>query len=412
MKKIEIKDISNPNLSSILKRPVINYNTLYGSVKPIMDDVKTGGLTSALKYANKLDNFDSGQILVSEEELNLAGDNLTTDLKSAIAGSKKNIEKFHSLQKPKNYEIEITAGVKCYRQFRPIESVGLYIPGGSAVLPSTLLMLAVPAIIAGCGRIVCLSPVKGSEMNEALLYAAKICNISEFYKIGGVHGISLLGYGDKNIPKVDKIFGPGNQYVNAAKHLISFDPEGCAVDMPAGPSELLVIADNNSNPRYVAADLISQAEHGIDSQVVLITFSEKYTNLVFNEIESQSLSLPRKEIVAKALENSVCLIVDNMDTAIYISNQYAPEHLILNVDNASSFKNKIINAGSVFIGPFAPESAGDYSSGTNHSLPTGGFAKSFGGLCVEDFMKPITFQQLSRKGLKFSLFTNYSICGG
>jgi len=290
-------------------------------------------------------------------------------------------------------------GVICSREFRAIENVGLYIPGGNAVLPSTMLMLGIPAMLAGCKRVVVCSPAKNGLVNNALLFAAKICGIKEFYKIGGAQAIGLMAYGDEQIPKVDKIFGPGNQFVTAAKLLVSIDSDACAIDMPAGPSEVLVIADENSNSKFIAADLLSQAEHGIDSQVILLTTSDKLANDVLKEIEIQISQLPRNIFVGKSLEHSFILIVNKIDEAIDFSNQYAPEHLILNLQNAEDYKDKIINAGSVFLGEYSPESVGDYASGTNHSLPTYGFAKSFGGVTVESFMKSMTFQKLTKEGL-------------
>ena len=295
--------------------------------------------------------------------------------------------------------IETVNGVKCSREFKAVENVGLYIPGGSAMLPSTMLMLGIPAKIAGCKRVVAVSPVKGKEVNHPLLYAAKLCGINEFYKIGGAQAISLLAYGDISIPKVYKIFGPGNQFVTAAKMLVSIDPDGCSIDMIAGPSEVLIIADENADSSFVAADLLSQAEHGIDSQVVLISNSENKINEIYAELNIQLKALPRKDLAERSIGASFSLLVKDLDEAIKFSNNYAPEHLILNVKNSDKIKAQIQNAGSVFIGNYSPESAGDYASGTNHSLPTSGFAKSFGGITVESFMKSITFQELSKEGL-------------
>ena len=290
-------------------------------------------------------------------------------------------------------------GINCSRKFRAIENVGLYIPGGTAVLPSTMLMLGIPASIAGCKRVVALSPIK-KEINPAVLFAAKICEVDEFYKIGGVQGIALLAYGDKSIQKVDKLFGPGNQYVTAAKSLVSIDPQGSAIDMLSGPSEVLVIADEKANPSFVAADLLSQAEHGVDSQVILLTSSEKLATQVQAEIKKQKKYLFRKNIINGALKNSFVLIVNSIEEAIELSNKYAPEHLILNISNVEKYKKKIVNAGSVFLGSYSSESIGDYASGTNHSLPTYGYAKTFGGISVESFMKTMTFQNVNRIGFK------------
>ena len=339
------------------------------------------------------------ELLVSKNEFEEAEKNLDKKIKAALETAANNIEKFHLMQKPAAYEIETVEGVKCKREFKAIENVGLYIPGGNAVLPSTMLMLGIPAKIAGCKRIIAASPAKNNLINYPLLYAAKICGINEFYKIGGAQAIGLMAYGDPSIPKVNKIAGPGNQYVTAAKMLVSIDPEGCAIDMIAGPSELLIIADEYAEPSFAAADLLSQAEHGVDSQVILISDSEAVINKIDEKLEKQLNALPRKEFASKSLGNSFSLLVENMNEAIEFSNNYAPEHLILNLKNPENIKEKILNAGSVFIGNYSPESAGDYASGTNHSLPTSGSAKSTGGISVESFMKSITFQQLTKEGL-------------
>ena len=336
---------------------------------------------------------------MTRKEFDIAEKNLDSDSKKALIQAAKNIEKFHSRQYPSDYIMETTPGIICSREYRPIQNVGLYIPGGTAVLPSTLLMLGIPASIAGCKRIAAISPTK-DKINYAVLFASKICGIEEFYKIGGAQGIALLAYGDKSFNKVDKIFGPGNQYVTAAKAMVSIDPQGCAVDMPAGPSEVLIIADNSANPVYVAADLLSQAEHGVDSQVILLSTSAKLVTEVKNEITRQRKYLSRDKFITGALLNSTLLLVGTVNEAIELSNYYAPEHLILNVKNADRYKSKIKNAGSVFLGNYSPESIGDYASGTNHSLPTNGYAKSFGGISVESFMKTTTFQEVNLKGLR------------
>ncbi len=399
MKRYNIKDLSPSEYNNLLKRPAINFEKIFEIVKPILNDIKQNGLTAAIDYAKKLDGFTGDDLLVSKNEFEEAEKKLDKKIKAALETAAKNIEKFHLMQKPSAYEIETAEGVKCRREFKAIENVGLYIPGGNAVLPSTMLMLGIPAKIAGCRRIIAASPAKNNLINYPLLYAAKICGINEFYKIGGAQAIGLMAYGDLSIPKVNKIAGPGNQYVTAAKMLVSIDPEGCAIDMIAGPSEVLIIADEYAEPSFAAADLLSQAEHGIDSQVILISNSEAVINKINEELEKQLSVLPRKEFAEKSLGNSFSLLVDNMDEAVEFSNNYAPEHLILNIKNAENIKDKIFNAGSVFIGNYSPESAGDYASGTNHSLPTSGFAKSTGGISVESFMKSITFQQLTKEGL-------------
>jgi histidinol dehydrogenase len=399
MRRYNLKELTPAEYEGLLNRPAIDFGETLKIVAPILDDIKRNGVKSAISYARKFDGFEGDNLLVSEHEFDEAEKKLDKKIKNALENAAKNIERFHLEQKPKSYEIETAAGVKCSREYRAVENVGLYIPGGSAVLPSTMLMLGIPAKIACCKRIVAVSPTK-KRINYPLLYAAKICGIKEFYKIGGAQGIGLLAYGDNSIPKVNKIFGPGNQFVTAAKMLASIDPVGCSIDMIAGPSEVLIIADDSAVPAFAAADLLSQAEHGADSQVVLVSNSGSAINKISLELEKQLEELPRKELAGKSLLNSFSLLVENLDEAVEFSNNYAPEHLILNVNNAEKIKDKICNAGSVFIGSYSPESAGDYASGTNHSLPTSGFAKSSGGITVESFMKSITFQELSKKGLK------------
>lgn len=399
MRRYKIIDLTPAGYRSLLNRPAINFEKTFKVVKPILDDIKQNGVNSAISYAKKFDGFEEDNLLVSKHEFDEAEKKLDRKIKNALENAARNIEKFHIEQKPQPYKIETAGGVNCSREFRAIENVGLYVPGGSAVLPSTMLMLGIPAKIAGCKRPVAVSPAK-NKINYPLLYAAKICEINELYKIGGAQAIGLLAYGDNSIPKVNKIFGPGNQFVTAAKMLVSIDSEGCSIDMIAGPSEVLIIADELAEPAFAAADLLSQAEHGADSQVILVSNSETVINQIILELEKQFNELPRKELAGKSLLNSFSLLVENLDEAVEFSNNYAPEHLILNIKNAENIKGRIHNAGSVFIGNYSPESAGDYASGTNHSLPTSGFAKSFGGITVESFMKPITFQELSRKGLE------------
>ena len=391
MKKYNLNELSIVEYKKLINRPSINFDRIFEVVKPILKDIKTNGVIAAKNYAKKFDNFDGDELRVTNKEFEEAENNLDRKIKIALEDAAKNIEKFHSNQKPITYEIETVNGVKCSREFRAIEDAGLYIPGGSAILPSTMLMLGIPAKIAGCKRIVIVSPVKGNKVNDPLLYAAKLCGVNEFYKLGGAQAIGLLAYGDDSISKVNKIFGPGNQFVTAAKMLVSIDTVGSAIDMIAGPSEVLIIADENANPAFVAADLLSQ--------VILISDSEDKINEIDAELDIQLKSLPRKDLAVKSLSNSFSLLVNDLHEAIEFSNDYAPEHLILNVQNSEKFKNQIQNAGSVFIGNYSPESAGDYASGTNHSLPTSGFAKSFGGISVESFMKSITFQELSKEGL-------------
>ncbi|MFA6978303.1 MAG: histidinol dehydrogenase [Ignavibacteriaceae bacterium] len=400
MKIFELNKLNKNEIQALVKRPAIDFTKAFGVVKPMLEDIKRNGLSAALSYAKQFDNFSGENILVSEDEFSSAEKNLSNEIKIAILTAAKNIRAFHEKQIPKTYEHETMPGVKCSREFRAIENVGLYIPGGSAILPSTMLMLGIPASIAGCKRVVACSPSKDGKVNNALLFAAKVCGVNEFYKLGGAQAIALMAYSCEEINKVDKIFGPGNQFVTAAKLLVSIDVEGCAIDMPAGPSEVLVIADAKANAAFVASDLLSQAEHGVDSQVVLLAFSKTFAASVLIEVEKQLAELPRKEIVAQSLKNSFVLICDNLDEAISFSNNYAPEHLILHLENVERYKDKIINAGSVFLGEYSTESVGDYASGTNHSLPTYGYAKSFGGVNVESFMKSITFQQLTKEGLQ------------
>lgn len=399
MKKYYLKNLNTKELGSLIKRKNISSEKVFGAVQQIVNDVKRNGITASLKYAKKFDGFSSEEIFVTEKEFTEAEQILDSKVKSAIEKAYRNIYKFHKKQKQKSYSVETVKGVLCERKFVPIENVGLYIPAGSAPLPSTMLMLGVPAQIAGCKRVVAATPTK-EKVHPAILFAAKLCGINEILKIGGAQAIALLAYGDDKIKKVDKIFGPGNQFVTAAKSIVSIDPNGCSIDMISGPSEVLVIADESANPKYVAADLLSQAEHGIDSLVVLVTSSEKLFDKVQSEIKKQLKSIPRKNLAEASLKNSFTLIVKNLDEAIYFSHLFAPEHLIINTKNADKLADKVVNAGSVFIGEFTPESAGDYASGTNHSLPTYGFAKSIGGVSVEMFMKAVTFQTISKEGIK------------
>ena len=392
--------LSKKKLTRLFKRPSIESKNIYSIVDPIISNVKRNGDKAVIRYANEFDKFTGSTIKVSKRELSEVERKISKELKRAIKISAKNITKFHRKQIPDNYLIEMEKGVVCGRKYEPIENVGLYIPGGSAVLISTILMLAIPAKIAGCKRIVLCSPCKGDQLNRSVLYIAKLCGIDEVYKVGGAHAIAMMAYGTSKFKKVDKIFGPGNQYVTAAKSLVSIDPDGCAIDMPSGPSEVLIIADKFANPAFIASDLLSQAEHGIDSQVILLTDKLHIATSVSKQVTIQLKKLPRKKIASQSLKASFILLVDSIDKAIELSNEYAPEHLIMNFTNAEKKFGKIKNAGSVFIGQYSPESAGDYSSGTNHSLPTYGYAKSSSGVSVEMFMKAITFQKITKVGLK------------
>ncbi|HMN48844.1 MAG TPA: histidinol dehydrogenase [Ignavibacteriaceae bacterium] len=399
MKKYNLKNLSETQIKNLTRRKNLSSQSVQKSVNKILSDVKSKGLKSTLEYAKKFDGFSSREIFVTGQEFEEAEKILDSRTKNAILSAYRNIYKFHKKQNPENYLIETVKGVKCERKFIPIQNIGLYIPAGTAPLPSTMLMLGVPAQIAGCKRVVVASPTS-DKIHPSILLAAKLCGINEFLKIGGAQAIALLAYGDKKFKKVDKIFGPGNQYVTQAKSLVSIDPDGCAIDMIAGPSEVLVIADKYANPSFIAADLLSQAEHGKDSLSILVTDSDVLFKKVSIELLKQLKKLPRKDFAKASLRNSYCLITNSLDEAFNFSNKFAPEHLIINLRDSKRLSKKVINAGSVFIGQYSPESAGDYASGTNHSLPTYGFAKSTGGVNVEMFMKAVTFQSISEQGLK------------
>lgn len=394
-------NITERELSELYRRKYINNTKIVADTNKIVNEVKKKGLKAALRYSRVFDDFNNQKIKINEEEINNAEDLLTSAQKKAIDNAYTNIYKFHLLQGYSSYSVDIDTGIECFRETRAIENVGLYVPGGTAVLPSTLLMLGIPAKIAGCKRIVVITPVKDNKsINPAVLYVAFKLGITEIYTIGGPQGIALIAYGTDEIKKVDKIFGPGNQYVTIAKSIVSQDAEGAAMDMPAGPSEVLVIADKYANPEFVVADLLSQAEHGQDSQVVLITNSKELAEDVIALIEEKKNKLKRKDYIEASLKNSFMVITETISDSIEFSNNYSPEHLILNVKNSKKYISQISNAGSVFIGSFSSESAGDYASGTNHSLPTYGYAKSYSGLKVEDFQKTITFQKISKNGIK------------
>jgi histidinol dehydrogenase len=392
------KNLSPSDYKTVLQRPALDTTILFDSVKNILTDIKKNGDAAVKNYALKFDKLDLTDFLVSEKEIQDTENQLDTQLKKAILVAKSNIERFHEKQKSVVEVVETMQGVKCWRKSVGIEKVGLYIPGGTAPLFSTVLMLGVPAQLAGCREIVLCSPPTGGNIHPAVLYAAKVVGVTKIFKLGGVQAIGAMAYGTETVPQVYKIFGPGNQYVTAAKQLVN--TEGVAIDMPAGPSEVMVIADETANPIFVAADLLSQAEHGADSQVVLLAKSENFINRVLQEIDNQLLTLPRMDYAQKALDNSVAIVVENDEEAMIISNFYAPEHLILSVENADDMAAKVINAGSVFIGHLTPESVGDYASGTNHTLPTNGHAKAYSGVSLDSFVKKITFQRLNTEGLK------------
>ncbi len=382
----------------LVKRPVFENASLEKVVKKILEKVKTKGDKAVRKYTKEFDGVKLKTLSVSEKEIKAAENLLSQELKDAIQQAKSNIEKFHRSQIEEIKVVETLPGINCWRRSVGIEKVGIYIPGGSAPLFSTVLMLAIPAAIAGCKEIIlCTPPSKDGSVNPAILYTANVCGITKIFKVGGVQAIAAMAYGTGSISKVFKIFGPGNQYVTAAKQLIQ--KEGIAIDMPAGPSEVLVIADETAVPEFVAADLLSQAEHGADSQVILLTTSERVAEKVQVCIKEQLKELPRKEIAEKTLANSKIVLLNSIDEAIDLSNLYAPEHLILSCENAEELTGKIVSAGSVFIGNYSPESVGDYASGTNHTLPTNGYAAIYSGVSVDSFVKKVTFQQLTKEGL-------------
>ncbi len=384
--------------AEILKRPVFEIKNLESVVGEILNDVKQNGDRAVKKYSEKFDQVQIENLLVSREEIEEATKLVPESLKKAIKLAKSNVERFHKYQQCNCRPLETTPGVKCWQKATPIEKVGLYIPGGTAPLFSTVLMLAVPAAIAGCKEIVLCSPPRtGGKVNPAILYTASISGVTKIYKVGGVQAIAAMAYGTETIPGVYKIFGPGNQYVTCAKQMVS--RQGVVIDMPAGPSEVAVIADKTSNPDYVAADLLAQAEHGIDSQVMLVTTDENIINPVLNALNKQLEELPRKDIAKEALNNSKAIILKDENELMALMNNYAPEHLIIATDNPERFGDKVINAGSVFLGHLTPESAGDYASGTNHTLPTNGNARVYSGLNLDSFVKKVTFQQISEYGL-------------
>ena len=387
------------SLANILKRPTFDSAALDETVTAILRDVEMDGDISIKRFTKKFDQVDLGEIRVKLSEINTAINELDEDLKLAIQQAKSNIEAFHIIQKEPIKEIETMPGVRCWRKSVGIQKVGLYIPGGTAPLFSTILMLGVPAKIAGCKEIVlCTPPRKDGTIHPAILYAANLVEVTKIFKVGGVQAIGAMAYGTESVPKVYKIFGPGNQYVTAAKKLVQRD--GVAIDMPAGPSEVMVVADETAVPAFVAADLLSQAEHGADSQVVLVASTEAVVKEVHKELTRQLARLPRKELASKALEHSCAIITDNREEMLVTIDEYAPEHLILAIDEAVEMAARVTNAGSIFIGNYSPESVGDYASGTNHTLPTNGFAKAYSGVSLDSFCKKITFQELTKEGLK------------
>ena len=385
--------------AEILKRPVLNMETLRGTVCEVLDKIKAEGDKAVIEYEERFDKVKLESLAVTDEEMKEAEALVPIELKVAILLAQRNIYTFHKKQKFEGKKVETMEGVTCWQKAVGIEKVGLYIPGGTAPLFSTVLMLAVPAKVAGCKEIVlCTPPNKEGKIHPAILYAAQVSGVSKIFKAGGVQAIGAMAYGTESVPKVYKIFGPGNQYVMAAKQQVSL--HDVAIDMPAGPSEVEVIADETANPAFVAADLLSQAEHGVDSQVVLITTSEKLLNEVEYEVQHQLSRLPRWEMAEKSLANSKLILVKDMDEAIAMTNEYAPEHLIIETKDYMELAEKVVNAGSVFLGSYSPESAGDYASGTNHTLPTNGYAKAYSGVSLDSFIRKITFQEINREGIQ------------
>ena len=397
MKLIEYP--SKEQWTELLKRPALDTESLFDKVRTIINKVKTEGDRAVLEYESMFDKVSLSALPVSSQEMEAAAGKLSSELRNAISLAKQNIETFHASQRFTGKKVETMNGVTCWQKAVGIEKVGLYVPGGTAPLFSTVLMLAVPAKIAGCREIVlCTPPDKEGNIHPSILFAAQLAGVSKVFKIGGVQAIAAMAYGTESVPKVYKIFGPGNQYVTAAKQLVG--QREVAIDMPAGPSEVEVLADETANPVFVAADLLSQAEHGVDSQAVLVTTSKQLIGEVMKEVERQLERLPRTEIAACSLENSKLILVNNMDEALELTNAYAPEHLIVETKNYQEVAERVVTAGSVFLGSLTPESAGDYASGTNHTLPTNGYAKAYSGVSLDSFIRKITFQEITPEGIR------------
>ena len=402
LEKIRMNIIKYPNQTewaALLERPHRDASELRETVQTVLEQIRQGGDAAVKEFELKFDKVKLDSLAVTEVELDEAEKLVSEELKDALKLAHANIEKFHAAQKFVGEKVESAPGVVCWQKSVPIETVGLYIPGGTAPLFSTVLMLATPAKIAGCQEIVlCTPPNKEGKVHPAILMAAKVAGVSKIFKAGGVQAIGAMAYGTESVPKVSKIFGPGNQFVMAAKQQVSLHE--VAIDMPAGPSEVAVVADDTANPMFVAADLLSQAEHGVDSQSILITTSELMADKVNAEVERQLALLPRKEMTEKSLQYSKIVVVRNLEDALKMTNEYAPEHLILAVEDYLSFGDRVVNAGSVFLGNYSCESAGDYASGTNHTLPTSGYAKAYSGVNLDSFCRKITFQELSAEGVR------------
>ncbi len=401
MNILSLKKLTETETALLLKRPNDGKETILSVVQEICINVRKRGDEAVHEYGDLYEPLSVDIFKVPDIEFDESRSGFPETLLSAVQAAEKNIRKFHETQLQGAQKVIITEGIECRREIRPYELVGLYVPAGSAPLPSTVLMLGIPATLAQCGRIIICSPPNASgKIDPSVLVTADLLGIREIYKIGGAQAIAAMAYGTESVPKVDKIFGPGNRYVTAAKQVVSSDPDGAAIDMLAGPSELLVIADDSANPKFVAADLLSQAEHDPYSQVILVTTSPALAENVGAELKKIPDDVPRKKIMDQSLGKSYILIVDSLDTAVDFSNRYAPEHLSLQVKDPERLTPQIQNAGSVFLGDYSPVTAGDYASGTNHTLPTGGYARRYGGLTVESFQKTITFQALTRPGLK------------
>ena len=397
-----MRRVNNPSIDqwgALCTRPTASLDDVMPVVDEVFDAIQMQGDQAIQRFSQKFDGYQPKSIEVAQKDLQNAQNELSADLKNAIDKAYENIYAFHQAQKTSRVQVKVQDGVSCWQEKRPIEKVGLYIPGGTAPLFSSILMLAIPATIAGCREIVlCTPPNSSGILDPAIRYAAYKCGVTRLFQVGGIQAIGGLTFGTESIPKVYKILGPGNQYVTAAKQKAT--QYGVSIDMPAGPSELLVVADDTAVPSYVAADLLSQAEHGVDSQVVLVSTSQKIIDEVQEELQKQLIALPRKDIAAKALENSSAIFFDAESKAIDFINEYGPEHYIICMSNEEGFVSGVVNAGSVFIGNFTPESAGDYASGTNHTLPTNGYAKQYSGVNLDSFLKAITFQKISSKGLQ------------
>ncbi|MCR9132506.1 MAG: histidinol dehydrogenase [bacterium] len=398
MKTFNLNSLSEQQRRQLIQRPKMDFTSIFGIVQPIIDEIEQRGDTAVLAFTEQFDNISLEKTTISPNDVEV---NLEEDVKSAIDIAFSNIKAFHEAQVQPVLELETMPGVRCRKVMKPIERVGLYVPGGTAILPSTAMMLSIPAMIAGCTTIVLATPPNAEgRVPDEVLYIAQKAGVTDILLAGGAQAVAAMAFGTESVPKVDKIFGPGNQYVTAAKMILQNSEAQIAIDMPAGPSEVLVIADEAANPAYVAADLLSQAEHGADSQVVLVAISGFDVDTLKSELTKQLNALPRKEFAGKALYNSFIITVDSVHEAIRYSNEYAPEHLIINIADAESVLDEITNAGSVFFGAFTPESVGDYASGTNHTLPTYGYARMYSGVNLASFQKSITMQTLTAEGLQ------------